>query len=62
MFQKNDRNFFGQVAIDAKNVLTFEMHPLVGELKVKTSQIEQFLMFSILAPPPEGASQMLTHF
>ncbi len=50
------------MAIDAKNVLTFKMHPLVAELKMKTSQIEQFIMLSISAPPPEDTFQMLTHF
>ncbi len=36
VFQKFERPFFDQVAIDAKDVLTFEKCPLVAELKLKT--------------------------
>ncbi len=36
IFQKFERTFFDQVAIDAKSVLTFEKRPLVVELKLKT--------------------------
>ncbi len=36
IFQKFERSFFDQVAIDAKSVLTFEKRPLVAELKLKT--------------------------
>ncbi len=36
VFQKFERTFFDQVAIDAKNVLTFEKRHLVAELKLKT--------------------------
>ena len=53
---------FYQVARDAKNVSTFEKCPLVAELKLKMSQIEQFFMFLISALPPEGAFKMFTHF
>ncbi len=35
VFQKFEHNFFYQVAIDAKSVLTFEKRPLVVELKLK---------------------------
>ncbi len=35
---------------------------LVAELKLKTSQLEQFFMFLISALPPEGAFQMFIHF
>ena len=35
-FQKSERSFFDQVAIDAESVLTFEKCPLVAELKLKT--------------------------
>ncbi len=55
VFQKFERTFFDQVAIDAKNVLTFEKRPLVAELKLKMSQTEQFFLFSVSALPPEGA-------
>ncbi len=34
--QKLECTFFDQVAINAKSVLTFEMRPLVEELKLKT--------------------------
>ncbi len=47
VFQNFESNFFDQVAIDAKNVLTFEKRPLVAELKLKMPHSEQFLMFSI---------------
>ena len=33
VFQKCERSFFDQTAIDAKSVLTFENGPLVAELK-----------------------------
>ena len=36
VFQKFERTFFDQVAIDAKSVLTFEKRPLVVELKLET--------------------------
>ncbi len=36
VFQKFERNFFDQVAIDAKSVSTFEKRPLVAKLKLKT--------------------------
>ncbi len=36
MLQKSERQFFYQVSINAKGVLTFENHPLVAELKLKT--------------------------
>ncbi len=62
IFQKFERSFFDQVAIDSKNVQTFERHPLVAELKLKVSQIALFFMFSISALPPEGAFHMFTHF
>ena len=58
VFKKFERTFFDQVAIDEKNVLTFEKRPLVTELKLKMSQIEQFSMFSISVLPPESAFQM----
>ena len=29
-------SFFGQVAVDVKSVSTFEIRPLVAELKLKT--------------------------
>ncbi len=35
VFQKFERSFFDQVAIDAKNASTFENRPLVAELKLK---------------------------
>ncbi len=35
VFQKFERTFFDQLAIDAKNVLTFEKRSLVAELKLK---------------------------
>ena len=38
------------------------MCPLVAELKLKISQIEQFFIFSISDLSPAGAFQMLTHF
>ena len=50
------------MARDAKNVQTFEKRPLAAELKLKTSQLEQFFMFSISALPPKGVFQMLRHF
>ncbi len=53
---------FDQLAIDAKNVLTFEKCPLLAELKMKMSQTVQFFMFSISALPQEGSFHMLTHF
>ncbi len=36
--------------------------PIVAELKLKMSQLEQFFMISISALPSEGAFQMFTHF
>ncbi len=48
VFQKFERTFFDQVAIDAKSVLTFEKC--------------HFVTFSISALPPEGTFQMSTHF
>ncbi len=36
IFQKFEHCFFDQMVIDAKNVQTFEKHPLVAELKLKT--------------------------
>ncbi len=36
VFQKFERTFFDQVAIDANSVLTFKKCPLVVELKLKT--------------------------
>ena len=36
VFQKSECTFFDQVAIDDKNVSTFEKRPLVAELKFKT--------------------------
>ena len=39
IFQKSNRSFFDQVAIDSKSVLTFEKCPLVAELKSKISEI-----------------------
>ncbi len=36
VFQKFERTFFDQVAIDAKSVLTFEKGRLVAALKLKT--------------------------
>ncbi len=36
--------------------------PLVAELKLKMSQLEQFVMISISAVPPEGAFHMVTNF
>ncbi len=50
------------MAIDAKNVATFEKRPLVAELKFKMSQIELFFIHSISALPPEGAFQILIQF
>ncbi len=38
IFQKSERIFFDQVAIDAKSVLTFEKRHLVVELKLKVSE------------------------
>ncbi len=38
IFQKSERRFLDQVAIDAKSALTFENRPLVAELKFKMSQ------------------------
>ena len=35
VFQKFERSFFDQVAVDAKSVSTFENRPLVAELKLK---------------------------
>ena len=35
VFQKFERSFFDQVAVDVKSVLTFENRPLVAELKLK---------------------------
>ncbi len=40
MFQKFERNFFDQVAIDAKNVLTFEKHHPYGHT-VLTSKMHE---------------------
>ena len=34
------------MAIEAKNVLTFEKRPLVAELKLEMSQIAQFIVFN----------------
>ena len=62
VFQKFERTFFDQVAIDAKSVSTFKKCPLVAELKLKMSQNGQFWMFSISALPPEGAFQISVHF
>ena len=45
IFQKSERSFFDQVAIDAKSALTFENRPLVAELKLKMSQNGRFFMF-----------------
>ena len=36
--KEKELSLFGQVAIDAKSVLTFEMCPLVAELKLKVSE------------------------
>ena len=36
IFQKSERSFFDQVAIDGKSALTFENRRLVAELKFKT--------------------------
>ena len=38
VFKKFERSFFDQVARDAETVLTFEIRPLVAELKFKMSQ------------------------
>ena len=45
---------------DGKGV--FEKRPLLAELKFKTLEILESVTFSILALPPEGTFQMLTHF
>ncbi len=64
IFQKFKRTVFDQVAIDAKNEISFEMRPLMAELKFKMSPIALFLYLfnSIVALPPEGAFQMSTRF
>ncbi len=62
VFQKNELSFFDQVAIDAKSVTTFEKHPLVAELKLKTVKIAHFVTFSISALPSDDIFQMSTHF
>ncbi len=51
IFQKSERSFFNQLAIDAKSALTFDNHPLVLELKFKMSKNGRFFMFSISALP-----------
>ncbi len=62
VFQKFERSFLDQVAIDAKSASTFENCPLMAELKFKKSQNERFFIFSISARPPEGCFQMSIHF
>ena len=62
VFQKFDRTFFDQVAIDGKSVSTFKKCPLVAELKLQMSQNGQFFMFSISPLPLEDAFQMSVHF
>ena len=53
VFQKFERSFFDQVAIDAKNVLTFQKRPLVAEQKqaIKLIYIIELMMviFALLA-------------
>ncbi len=39
VFQKSERSFFDQVAIDAKSILTFENCLLVAVMKFKTRQL-----------------------
>ena len=63
IFQKFERTFLDQVAIDGKCVSTFEKCHLMAELKLKMSKKNrQISTFSISALPPEGAFQMLLHF
>ena len=62
VFQKFERSFFDQVAIDDKSALTFENCPLVEELKFKMSHNERIFIFVISALPPEGGFEMSIHF
>ncbi len=62
-FPKSERSIYDQVeVIIDHSVLTFEKHPLVGEMKLKMSQSGQFFIFSISALSPEGAFQMPVRF
>ncbi len=62
VFQKFECSLFEQVVTDAKHVQTFEKHPLLTELKLKTKNIAHSVIFSISPLPAEGGFQMLTHF
>ncbi len=61
-FQKSVWYFFDQVAIDAISVLTFEIPPLVAELKLKTYKPAHCVKHSISALPPEGGFLKSAHF
>ncbi len=59
-FHNFERSFFNQVALDAKNVLTFEKHSLVPELKLILHETKELQMVMVVNCAPSASANCLT--